>query len=221
MIYYGLMKNNYWRYLNMRKVGLAVVGVNNFAEFYLDKIKELESEEQLKLTAVVITDQVNNADKVRELRQEGIAIYSSYESLLREAKNCVDIIGLPISIPTHSEMAIKGMKAGYNILLEKPPAPTVQEIDAIIKTEKETGRFCSIGFQYIHSHTIRKIKQIILDGKLGEIKEIAAKGFWPRFKSYYNRNEWAGKSVAMGQLVLDGPMHKKKLEQNYIKLIPT
>ena len=41
MIYYGLMKNNYWRYFNMKKVGFAVVGVNNFAEFYLDIIKEL------------------------------------------------------------------------------------------------------------------------------------------------------------------------------------
>jgi len=191
----------------MKKIGIAVVGVNNFAKFYLDKITELESEGQIKLTAVVINDQINNADKVRDLRHKGIAIYNSYESLLREAKNCVDIIGLPISIPTHAEMAIKGMKAGYNILLEKPPAPTIQEIDAIIKTEKETGRFCSIGFQFIHSHTIRKIKQFILDGKLGEIKEIAVKGFWPRFKSYYNRNDWAGKSVAMGQLVLDGPMH--------------
>jgi len=191
----------------MSEVGFAVVGVRNFAGSYLRNIEELETEGKMKLTAVVVNDQVNNADKVRELRHKGIAIYSSYENLLKEGKSCVDIIGLPVSIPTHSEMAIKGMKAGYNILLEKPPAPTVQEIDAMIKTEKETGRFCSIGFQYIHSHTIRKIKKFILDGKLGEVKEIAAKGFWPRFKSYYDRNDWAGKSVAMGQLVLDGPMH--------------
>ncbi|MFW5719309.1 MAG: Gfo/Idh/MocA family protein [Halanaerobium sp.] len=191
----------------MSEVGIAVVGVRNFAGSYLRNIEELEAEGKMKLTAVVVNDQVNNADKVRELRHKGIAVYSSYENLLKEAKAWVDIIGLPVSIPTHAEMAIKGMKAGYNILLEKPPAPTVQEIDAIIKTEKETGRFCSIGFQFIHSHTIRKIKQFILEGKLGEIKEIAAKGFWPRFKSYYARNDWAGKSVVMGQLVLDGPMH--------------
>ena len=191
----------------MSKVGFAVVGVRNFAGSYLQHIEELEKEGKMKLTAVVVRDQVYNSDKVRELRHKGIAIYNSYEDLLKEGKACVDIIGLPVSIPTHAEMAIKGMKAGYNILLEKPPAPTVQEIDAMIETEQETGRFCSIGFQYIHSHTIRKIKKFILDGKLGEIEEIAVKGFWPRFKSYYERNGWAGKSVSMGQLVLDGPMH--------------
>lgn len=191
----------------MKEVGFAVVGVRNFADSYLHIIEELEAEGKIKLTAVVVDDQVNNAEKVRELRHKGIAIYSSYENLLKEAKKSVDVIGLPVSIPTHAEMAIKGMKAGYNILLEKPPAPTVQEVDAIIKTEKETGKFTSIGFQFIHSNTIRKIKQFILEGKLGEIKEIATKGFWPRFRSYYERNDWAGKSISLGQLVLDGPMH--------------
>ena len=191
----------------MSKVGFAVVGVRNFAESYINNILDLEKEGKMKLTAVVVNDQVKNADKVRELRKKGIRIYSSYENLLKRGKAYVDIIGLPVSIPTHSEMAIKGMKAGYNILLEKPPAPTVQEVDEMIKTAEDTGRFSSIGFQYIHSRTIRKIKRFILDGKLGEIKEIATKGFWPRFKSYYERNNWAGKSVSLGQLVLDGPMH--------------
>ncbi|SIR31731.1 Gfo/Idh/MocA family protein [Halanaerobium kushneri] len=191
----------------MQEVGFAVVGVRNFAGSYLRNIEELEAEGKIKLTAVVVKDQVKNAEKVRELRHRGIAIYSSYESLLKESKNSVDLIGLPVSIPTHAEMAIKGMKAGYDILLEKPPAPTVQEMDAIMRTEKETGRFTSIGFQFIHSNTIRKIKQFILEGKLGEIKEIAAKGFWSRFKSYYDRNNWAGTSIEMGKLVLDGPIH--------------
>lgn len=191
----------------MEEVGFAVVGVRNFADSYLNYLEELEAEGKMKLTAVVVKDQVRNAEKMRELRHKGIEIYSTYEELLKNAKDAVDILGLPVSIPTHSEMAIKGMKAGYDILLEKPPAPTVQELDAIIKTEKETGRFTSIGFQFIHSNTIRKIKRFILEGKLGEIKEIAAKGFWPRFKSYYDRNNWAGKSIEMGKLVLDGPMH--------------
>jgi len=191
----------------MSEVGFAVVGVRNFSQSYLNHIKELEKEGQMKLTAVVITDQINNAGEVRKLRKDGIKVFDSYQSLLKKSSSFVDIIGLPVSIPTHTEMAVRGMKAGYNVLLEKPPAPTVQEIDEIIKTEKETGKFCSIGFQYIHSHTIRKIKQFILDGKLGEVKELAAKGFWPRFKSYYDRNQWAGKSIHLGQLVLDGPIH--------------
>ncbi|PRX28285.1 putative dehydrogenase [Orenia metallireducens] len=191
----------------MSKVGFAVVGVRNFANNYIKNIKKIEKEGLVKLTAVVVTDQVNNADRVRELRNEGIKIFGSYEQLLQEGNGCVDVIGLPVSIASHAEMAIKGMKAGYNVLLEKPPAPTVEEVDEIIKAEKETGKFCSIGFQFIHSHTIRKIKKYILDGKLGEIKEIACKGFWPRYKSYYTRNDWAGKSIHNGKIILDGPMH--------------
>ncbi|GAB6099540.1 Gfo/Idh/MocA family oxidoreductase [Halanaerocella petrolearia] len=191
----------------MSKVGFAVVGVRNFADSYIRNIKRLEQEELIKLTAVVITDQINNADKARELRNQGIKVFSSYDQLLKKGSGCVDVVGLPVSIPSHAEMAIKGMEAGYNVLLEKPPAPTVEEVDQIIKTAQKTDKFCSIGFQFIHSHTIRKLKRYILDGKLGEIKNIACKGFWPRFKSYYNRNEWAGRSICNGNVVLDGPMH--------------
>ena len=72
----------------MSEVGFAVVGVRNFAGSYLRNIEDLEAEGKMKLTAVVVNDQVNNADKVRELRHKGIAIYSSYENLLKEAKAC-------------------------------------------------------------------------------------------------------------------------------------
>lgn len=191
----------------MEKVAFAVVGIRNFADYHINCIKELEKEGLIKLTAVVAEDQIKNIDRVRELRKEGIAVFNSYKELLKEAKNCVDIITLPVSIPSHSRMAIQGMKAGYDILLEKPPAPTVQEIDKMIEVKEETNKFCSVGFQFIHSVTIRKIKRLILKGKIGKVKNIACKGKWPRFKSYYERNNWAGKSVSLGRLVLDGPMH--------------
>ena len=103
-------------------------------------------------------------------------------------------------------MALDGMRAGYNLVLEKPPVPTVQQMDELIKVENETGVFCSIGFQQIHAQTIQRLKQMIVAGDFGEIKEIACRGYWSRNIAYYNRNPWAGKVVA-GQLVMDGPIH--------------
>jgi len=126
---------------------------------------------------------------------------------LKEGKGSIDVIALPISIHSHAEFAIKGMKHGYNILLEKPPAPTIDEVDWIIKTERETGKFCAIGFQFIYSRSIRRLKDQIVNGKLGVIKEIACKGYWPRYKSYYERNSWSGKTIWNGRIILDGPIH--------------
>lgn len=189
-----------------KNTGFAVVGVRNFADTHINNLRRLEKKSGIKLAAVVIRDQVSNIQKTRELRSQGIKVFDSYRQLLRDGRNIVDVVSLPVSIPTHSNMAIKGMEAGFDVLLEKPPAPTVEEVDRMIETEQRTGRFCSIGFQFIHSRSIRRLKEMIMEGKLGEIKEIATKGYWPRYRSYYERNRWAGRSILNGQLVLDGPM---------------
>ncbi len=191
----------------MSEVGYAVVGVRNFAETHIDILLGLEDEEDVKLTAVVARNQKKNAEKIRELRKKGVKVFDSYEELLSEKRSYIDIITLPISIPTHEEAAVKGMKAGYDILLEKPPAPTISQIDRVKKVSKETGKFCSIGFQFLHSSPVRRLKKLIMNDKIGEIEEIACKAYWPRYKPYYERNAWAGRLISNGRLVLDGPMH--------------
>ena len=191
----------------MKKTGFAVVGVRNFADTYIQNLKKLEPEKMTELTAVVVKDQIENAERVRELRGDGIKVFDSYQQLLSEGRDYVDVIALPVAIHTHTEMAIEGMKHGYHVLLEKPPAPTVEEVDQMIKVERATGKFCSIGFQFIHARSIRKLKEFLLNKKIGDLLELACKGYWPRYRSYYQRNSWAGKSIWNGRIVLDGPMH--------------
>lgn len=191
----------------MKRVGLAVVGIKNFAATHIRNICKVEKEGVIHLTGVVVVDQLNNVEKVKELRRQGVKIFESYDDLLVNGREYVDVITLPTSIYSHADLAIKGMKHGYNILLEKPPTPTIQQLDELIRVEKETGRFCSIGFQFIHSRSIRLLKENILSGKIGKITEIACKGYWPRYKSYYDRNPWAGNTIWNGKIVLDGPMH--------------
>ncbi len=191
----------------MKEVGFAVVGIRNFAATYIKNIIKLEKEGAVRLTGLVVKDQIKNAIQIREARRQGIRIFDSYEQLLREGKEYVDVIALPTSIHSHAEMTMQGMKHGYNILLEKPPAPTIEQIDDMIRTERETGKFCAVGFQFIYARSIRKLKKCIIDGQLGVVEELACKACWPRDKSYYNRNPWAGKSIWNGMIVLDGPMH--------------
>lgn len=190
----------------MTRTGFAVVGVRNFADTYIRNIRKLE-DEGFRLTGVVVRDQVKNADRVAELRQEGVRIFDSYEELLSDGHDFVDVLCLPTSIHTHVEMASEAMHRGYNVLMEKPPTPTLEQHNTLVQAVEETNKFCSVGFQYIHSPTIRRLKELLVDGELGEIEEIATKGYWPRMRSYYERNPWAGRQIYEGNLILDGPVH--------------
>ncbi|WP_135365045.1 Gfo/Idh/MocA family protein [Halosimplex halophilum] len=190
----------------MDRTGFAVVGAQNFAAEYISRVRSLR-DEGLRLTGVVVADGKGEAERARELRSEGFRIYDSYEELLRTGHDHVDVIGLPVSIPAHADLSIAGMTHGYDILLEKPPAPTIDELDAIRRTADRTGNFCSIGFQHLHAPSIRRLKRTILDGSLGELESIACKGCWPRADAYYERNPWAGQLLHEGDVVLDGPVN--------------
>lgn len=191
----------------MDTVGFGVVGIRNFAQDHIKYISLLENEGLGELRAVVVRDEESHFEIVDQLRDRGVRIFSTYQELLDSGHDLVDIITLPVAIHSHYEMAKLALEAGYNIVLEKPPVPTVQQLDDLIRLEKESGKFAAVGFQMIYSQSIRRLKEIILKGKLGVIKEITCRGYWPRTDGYYKRNEWAGKVIVDGQLVLDGPMH--------------
>lgn len=190
----------------MGKTRFAVVGVRNFAEAHINNILKVAEEGLATLEAVVVRDQTGSADKVAELQRDGVEIFHSYDELLKKGKDLIDVITLPTAIHSHADLAIKGMRDGYDILLEKPPTATIDELDNLIKVQKETGKMCAVGFQFIHSRSVRKLKELIVAGKLGEIKEIACKGCWIRYKSYYDRTPWAGRSVWNGRIILDGSL---------------
>ena len=135
-------------------------------------------------------------------RRAGVTLFSSYDQLLQAGKGFVDIITLPVAIHTHYQLAKDGLEAGYNLVLEKPPVPTVQQLDELIKVEQESGRFVTVGFQMIHSRSLRRLKSIILEGRLGQLTAITCRGYWPRTDGYYRRNNWAGKLIVDGSFSL-------------------
>ncbi|MCD8482473.1 MAG: Gfo/Idh/MocA family oxidoreductase [Verrucomicrobia bacterium] len=104
-------------------------------------------------------------------------------------------------------MAIAAMKAGANVLVEKPLAGTLQEVDAIQLTEQATGKFVAVGFQDIYASLTHRVKKVLLDGELGQIHAIKGWGMWPREQSYFTRNNWAGRLKQGSTWVLDSPLN--------------
>ncbi|MEM2970618.1 MAG: Gfo/Idh/MocA family oxidoreductase, partial [Candidatus Bathyarchaeia archaeon] len=104
-------------------------------------------------------------------------------------------------------MTIETLENGYNLIVEKPPAATIQDLDEMLEAERKSGKFCAVGFQFLYMKTVRKLKEYICDGKLGEIEKVLVKGKWKRQDSYYERTPWAGKFIYNGQYVLDGTIN--------------
>ena len=186
-------------------VKICLVGVSNFARSHHKCIRQMEREKLAELSCVVIRHPEKYPEDVKRYREEGMRIYDSYEDMLASEQGRVELVCLPTAIPDHSHQTIQALEAGYNVLVEKPPAPTIQELDAMIQAEASNPGFCAVGFQNQSQNTVRELKRQIGLGRLGKIRSVRVKAAWIRTDSYYHRNEWAGRFEINGRYVLDGP----------------
>jgi D-xylose 1-dehydrogenase (NADP+, D-xylono-1,5-lactone-forming) len=96
------------------------------------------------------------------------AAFGSYEALLASP----DIDAVYVSLPNnlHAEYAIKAAQAGKHVLVEKPIALTVEDVDAIAAAAQRHGVVITEGYIYRHHVQTQQVKQVIASGQLGEIR---------------------------------------------------
>lgn len=92
--------------------------------------------------------------------------YDSYEDMLKDES--IDAISVCSTNNTHAEITISALKAGKNVLCEKPMALTLEESNAMIEAAKLSGKKLMIGHNQRLLPTHRKAKEILESGQLGK-----------------------------------------------------
>jgi len=80
------------------------------------------------------------------------------------------IIATPVA--THYELSIKALEAGKHILVEKPMAISVRDVQHIGEVAKENGLVAMVGHTFLYNAAVRHVKKIIDSGEIGDIRYI-------------------------------------------------
>ena len=192
----------------MKPVTIGVVGIGGYGRRYMAIIKTLEEEGVARLRVAVIRNRAKYAEQIPDLEKRGVIIRGSLEEMLEKDGADLGIVAIPTGIAEHHPMLIGSLEAGCDVMMEKPPTATIQEMDEMIAAVERTGHWCQIGYQNQARVTVRSLKRMICDGRLGAIRRVAMKGAWVRRDSYYDRNPWAGRlRDRQGRWVLDGTVN--------------
>ncbi|MBN2090685.1 Gfo/Idh/MocA family oxidoreductase [candidate division KSB1 bacterium] len=183
----------------------AIVGINNYAQKYIKIIEKLRKEGFANLFCVVVRDRDKNPKVVRELDDRGIVVYSSLDKMLSYCQTKVDIVALPVASKDHAELAGVCLEAGYDVILERPAAITIQDVNRLLEIQKKTDRYCIVSNEFLYSSSINLICNEIGSGRLGKIKRIRTLCASPMGTDFFSRNNWAGKLYTNNQWNLDGP----------------
>jgi len=118
--------------------------------------------------------------------------FASDKDILSQDK-LADVMIIATQDNYHYEPCIAAMKKGYDIILEKPAADTVEKVIEIEQTAKKCGRSVTVCYVLRYTPFYKKVKQIIDSGELGEIVSISAtEGVEPWHQSHsFVRGHWA------------------------------
>jgi len=93
------------------------------------------------------------------------------------ARDDVDVVDVCTPGDTHAEIAVAALEAGKHVLCEKPLANSVAEAEAMAEAAKAArarGVRSMVGFTYRRVPAIKLARNLVADGKLGEVRHVRA-----------------------------------------------
>jgi len=96
-----------------------------------------------------------------------------YEHMLNGAG--LDAVIIATSVKTHYEMAKASLLAGKHTFIEKPMAASSHQCEELIELAEKNNLILMVGHTFLYSAPIRKIKEIIHWGDIGDIQYISSR----------------------------------------------
>ncbi|MBB4275738.1 aldo/keto reductase [Rhizobium mongolense] len=152
----------------------------------------------------------------------GARIVKGYDALLADPE--IDAVYVATPHTGHAEWAIKAIRAGKHVLVEKPIALSAFDADAIYHEARKAGVFAGEGFMYrLHPQTA-KIVELVKSGVIGTVRIIRSSfgfnmgGFKPEHRLFANDTagggilDVGGYPVSMARLIAGAVENKPFLE---------
>jgi D-xylose 1-dehydrogenase (NADP+, D-xylono-1,5-lactone-forming) len=125
---------------------------------------------KVDLVAVASRDQARAEAYARQW--EIPRAYGSYEELLADDEIEAVYISLPNNL--HVEWSIRAVEAGKHVLCEKPLSKRAADVERAFDAAERAGRLLSEAFMYRHSPQAKRLRELLDDGAIGEMRVVRA-----------------------------------------------
>jgi predicted dehydrogenase len=131
------------------------------------------------------------AEKLKADFKLDARVHASHEAVL--ADSTIGLVSICLPPYLHAPIAVACMRAGKDVLVEKPMAASLAECDEMIRTAEETGRTLAVVSQNRFRTPIWNLKRTLDSGLAGPVVHAQVDSFWWRGHSYYDlwwRGTW-------------------------------
>lgn len=140
----------------------AVIGAGYWGPNLIRNFLSLDEVE-----SVVACDR--DEDRLAKMRKAfyGIETASDHRSVIDRPD--IDIVAIATPVSSHHEIAKRALDAGKHVFIEKPMTASVAEAEELIELADKKNLTIFVDHTFIYTGAVRKMKEIITSGRLGEI----------------------------------------------------
>ncbi|MBN2396449.1 MAG: Gfo/Idh/MocA family oxidoreductase [Candidatus Atribacteria bacterium] len=202
----------------MAKFNVALIGCGRISTTHLRAI--LNHDQEIRLVSVcdlvkeraelIARKYVFFAQELGIQTEEPVS-YVNYKEMLE--KENIDICSLCTESGYHAKISIDCLKKGYHVLVEKPMALSLIDVDNMIKIAQEKNLKLGVCFQNRYNPTIQRLRQAVIEKRFGKVFGITARTLWNRNQDYYRKSNWRGTWALDGGCLMNQCIHNIDLLQ--------
>lgn len=158
---------------NDKEIGIGVISLGWMGRLHTRSYKamsELFPELGAKVRLVVACDPIAETQKLAVEVLGFEKAVADYQEVLSDSD--VDVVSICSPNFLHHEIALAAAKAGKPFWIEKPMGVNATESREIAQAAAQAGLNTAVGFNYRHTPAIEQARQLIAEGKLGQITNV-------------------------------------------------
>ncbi|MBR2878089.1 MAG: Gfo/Idh/MocA family oxidoreductase [Clostridia bacterium] len=147
-----------------KKIGLAIVGTGSISRLHTQGINRLDCAE-LVAVCDIHQEQLDWYTNLYPIAAD--RCYTDYDEMLK--RDDVDAVIVCTNDTTHCYLSVRAMRAGKDVLCEKPMTLDINECREMVRVAEETGRRLMVGQVCRKTPAFVKAKELIDEGAIGEL----------------------------------------------------
>jgi predicted dehydrogenase len=163
-------------------LGFGLLGAGLVAPFHANSLKHCRGG---RLVAVC---DVNRQRAEKLAGQFGCRVHARLEDLLEDPE--IQVVNVITPNHLHHDAVIQCARAGKHVMVEKPPAMSLQETDAMIAACRRAKVKFGCTVQCRVRRPIQAMKEAIAAGRFGRLLHVDAYMKWFRTTEYYHSDPW-------------------------------
>ena len=154
---------------NDKPITVVIIGAGNRGRVYASYAKTYNDNIKVVGVSDIIESRCNRIADQHGVPQENR--FGHFREVFERPK-MADAVIIATPDDRHYEPCIKALELGYDVLLEKPVAPTEKECSDILKLSEKSGRIVAISHVLRYSPYFIALKAVVDRGDIGEIVSV-------------------------------------------------